>query len=528
LLWHPARRQGRPPEGGQESHSHFSVIIPILAKLIDLYSFGAGGLRKLRISAFWLISSALLVTCGGSGSQSGTKTSGITYRAFLTNTVGTPGVYIVDAQHDVHPNGLNPISAGRSPGMMVVTPNRAQTLVFSGYNTENPDYQFSIINNISETNAAHVTLPGPTESFVVSPDSSVAYIAVPNAPVVGESQGAILLLGVFGANVGLPQGQVNIPSVRYLAVNNGGDRILAFSSNADTTDAPCSTTTPCFLFVVTPSNIGTGNSVVTPIPSVATNNSLDHPVAAFFSSDDTMAFVVNCGAECGGTQASLQPFDMTTNTPGTPAPVPAASEALVDGSTVYLAGTPYSDGSPSQPCTGQTTAAPTCGVLTILNLNTMQPIQPPNCPTGQQCPVIITDGYHNRISMGANGQLFIGARTCSEIAPPAPSQQAGEVRGCLSIYNTLTTSAGNVPPGGVTIPPVNGDVTGIQPIAARSVVYVVQGYIVPGGSLYIYCATTDVDANCPVADAIQTAPINEPTYAPLMNGNFYDVKGVDF
>ena len=37
-------------------------------------------------------------------------------------------------------------------------------------------------------------LTGNTESFVVSPDSSIAYVAVPTAPVVGQSQGAIELI----------------------------------------------------------------------------------------------------------------------------------------------------------------------------------------------------------------------------------------------------------------------------------------------------------------------------------------------
>ena len=52
--------------------------------------------------------------------------------------------------------------------------------------------------------------------------------------------------------------------------------------------------------------------------------------------------------------------------------------------------------------------------------------------------IAITDGYHNRIAMGANGQLFIGARTCTEIVPPQPPPPGAEIRGCLSIYNSLT------------------------------------------------------------------------------------------
>jgi hypothetical protein len=120
------------------------------------------------------------------------------------------------------------------------------------------------------------------------------------------------------------------------------------------------------------------------------------------------------------------------------------------------------------------------------------------------------------MSMAANGQLFIGASTCTEISTT-------ETRGCLSIYNTLpATTVGSVPPGGVLIPPENGDVTGLQPIAKRTVVYVIQGQGVPlGGSLFIYDATTD---------ALEYNPNdpNNPGHINGLVGNFFDVKAVDF
>ena len=492
-------------------------------------------LRKLLIPATWLIVSLALLNCGGS-SPSGTHTSGISYRAFVSNSVsaGTSiaGLYIVNAQLDVHPPNVSAISAGNNPGMMVLTPNRIATLVATNFNNgsnpPNPTYQVVIISNTKETSTATLTMPGYTESMVISPDSSTAFVAMPNAPVPNQSPGALELISV---GAGAFAGQIDIPSVHYLSITNGGSRLLAFSSTADTTDAPCSTAAPCFLYVVTPSNLGTSQPVFTAIPSNPSTNSLDHPVAAFFSSDDTTAYIINCGPECGGTQASVQVFDMTTNTPGASVPLPAASEALLDGSTMYIAGTPYTsgpNGGPSQPCTGEVTAATTCGILTILDLNSMQTVQPPNCASGQQCPIIITDGYHNRIAMGPYGQLYIGAGTCTEIVPPQPPPVGAEVRGCLSIYNSMSTAAGNVPPGGVVIPPANGDVTGIQPISSRNLVYLIQGYPVPGGSLRIYCTTTNADLNCPATDALQIAPTNEPSYAPLMVGNFFDVITVDF
>jgi len=357
-------------------------------------------LKRIAILLFSLLpASLILLSCYSSPTSSGTG-SGLKTRAFVTNNVsagtGFAGVYIVDAAKDVRA-AASPISAGNTPGMMVLTPNRNLTLVFSGNGTEFSDNQFTVINNTTEAAIGHVTLPGVTESFVVSPDSSAAYIAVPTAQVIGQSPGVVKVISL---NTGSFTGEVDVPSAHYLSIDNSGNRILAFSDNSDS------------VAVITPSNIGIGNAVTYV-------SGFDRPVAAFFSSDDSTAYVVNCGAECGGSTASVQQFNLTSGalgsyvavcTPGTAQC--AGSVALLNGSTMYLAGTPYSGGVPSQPCTGQTTAATSCGLLTIVDLSSMSVIN--------TAPIIITDGYHNRIALGANGQLFVGARTCTEITPPVP------------------------------------------------------------------------------------------------------------
>jgi hypothetical protein len=414
---------------------------------------------------------------------------------------------------------------------MVVTPNIAQTLVFSGNGTPFSDNQFTIINNATESATGHVGLPGMTYSFVVSPDSSTAYVAVPTGAVTGQpSPGVIGVIDLRSAGVTaviscpplnpnppnpppppvcVTQGQgdqgINQP-YRFLSMGNTGTRILAFSQGANSVADT--------IAVITPSSVATDYPVITFVPG------FDHPVAAFFNSDDTAAYVLNCGAECGGQQASIQTLDLTTNTAGpagvvcTPGGNPscigtlnltAGSVALVNGSTMYIAGTPPPIGGvPQQPCTGETTAAQSCGLLTIVDLSTM---------TVTNSGIVITDGYHNQIALAANGQLFIGASTCTEIVAAVPGD---EVRGCLSIYNTLTTTVGAVAPGGVAIPNENGDVTGIQPIGRRQVVYLVQG-----GSLYIYDATSD---------ALEYNPSNpnNPGEVNGLIGYFIDIKIVDF
>jgi len=504
------------------AHSNFAfVIIPVLAsKRLFPYDSGVCRLKRLRltkgilpkilITLLWLLPGSLILSnCGGGyGSSGSTHTSGLHTRAFLSNSVagsGPAGIYIVNAFTDVYPAGLSPISAGNTPGVMVVTPNRAQTLVFSGTNTQSSDNEFSIINNLSESNAAHFTLPAYTESYVVSPDSTTAYVAIPNAPVIGQNPGYIQIVNLIQ---GALSGQINVPSVHYLWISNGGNRLLAFTDVLSTLNGQGCTLTPAFAFVIIPSDVGIEPCPVIPVPG------FDHPVQAYFTPDDTTAYVVNCGPECGGLQASVQPFNLsscnpttlTCSSPGVATPVPASTVALVEGSTMYLAGTPYTGGVPSQPCTGETTAATTCGLLTIFDLTSMT----------YQPPIVITDGYHNRIAMGANGQLFIGARTCTEIVPPQPPPPGAEIRGCLSLYNSLSTAVGSVPGFGVLIPPENGDATGIQPIGDRTVVYVIQG-----GSLLIYDITID---------ALEYNP-NDPTNPGEifgLVGDFIDVKTVDF
>jgi hypothetical protein len=284
---------------------------------------------------------------------------------------------------------------------------------------------------------------------------------------VGQSPGIVQAISVNGGSTG----QAAVPGVRYLSIDNSGDRLLGFSDNSDS------------VALIIPSNIGTSSAAVTFVAG------FDRPVSAFFSSDGTTAYVLNCGAECGGTQAGVQTLNLLTNNVGTAIPVPAATIAFVNNSTMYLAGTPLAN---PQPCTGETTQATTCGLLTIFDLNRMS--------VTNTSPIVITDGYHDRIAMGSNGQLFIGARTCTEVILPVPPPTGSEVRGCLSIYNTQT--------GAVVIPPANGDVTGIQPIAKRAVVYVVQG-----GSLNIYDTTTDVLHSTQIINLI---------------GQFFDVKTIDF
>ena len=169
-------------------------------------------MKKIPILLLFVLPASLIcLSCGG-GTPSATRTSGLPYRAFISNSVSSgtssAGVYVVNALSDVRP-GVAPISAGNNPGMLVLTPNLALTLVFSGIGTQASDNQFTVINNASESAVGHVSLPGLTESFVVAPDSSTAYVALPTATVVGQPPG---LVEAISLNNGAFVGQVNISS----------------------------------------------------------------------------------------------------------------------------------------------------------------------------------------------------------------------------------------------------------------------------------------------------------------------------
>jgi hypothetical protein len=381
-----------------------------------------------------LVVAGVALVCCGSYSNKAANSSGLTFRAFVSNplapagTAAVPILNIVNAQSDL----LSPASVSLStfndlPSFMVLSPNKRFTLVFSVSNNsiiEIDNATEAISQNSSGSTLPPTMLPGPSESVLIAPDNITGFAAVPSATVTGQSPGAVVALNLSSGGV---FATVPVPSAHYIVGSHNGNRILAFGDNFNN------------VTIITPTLIGTSQDPRTSL------SGFDHPVWGVFSSDDSTAYIFNCGPECGGMAASITPIDMATNTPRAPIPVAAATIGLLSGTTLYVAGTPSG------------TACGTCGTLQAVDVTAGTVTQ----------PVLITDGYHNRIEMGANGQLFIGANTCSS--------------GCLSIFNTTTTGSSSV-----IIPPVSGAVTGIQPIRDRDVVYVCQN-----GALFIYDTTTD-------------------------------------
>ena len=419
-----------------------------------------------------------LVSCGG-GTGVAKPPSGLTTRIFASQSVSgstsAAGVVIVNGENDTIARA-SVISAGTSPGLMAISSDRTTVLVYDSISNA-----VQVLDSKSEKSAGSIQLPGPINSPVTSMvalDTGFAYIAVPAAPVNGVSGAGALV--VLNLQTGGTTATISVPNAQTVVASPDGTHLLVFSNDSD------------LITVVSPLLVNTGVTVTTTVAACTGCR----PAYAVFSSDSSTAYILNCGAECGGSQAgigtpaSVQTLNMAALDLGTSVPVDGATVAFLSGSTLYVAGNSPTNSS----CSGETTAATTCGRLNTVDLGSLSVTN----------RVVITDGYHDRIDISANGQLFIGSHTCTTIGNV--NNQQGEVRGCLSIFNTTN--------GEVVIPPDNGDVTGLQSLTSRYVEYVAEG-----GNLRVYDTTQDkLIAN---NDFITNGTIT-------ITGRIIDIKAVDF
>jgi len=423
------------------------------------------------------------LSCGGYSSSTYRPPSGVTTRVLASQGVASPtsqpGLVLIDGAVDVLARGG--IGAGTSPGLMAISPNRTTLLAFDSVSNG-----VAVINARTETSTGAIQLAGPTTSMVALA-SGFGYAAVPAAIVNGSPTGGVEVMNLTGGGI---TRTISVPNAQTVVASPDGTQLLVFSGDSQVSHV---------VTIVYPLLVNTGN------PVTATVSGFDSPVYGVFSADGSTAYILNCGGQCGGTQASVQILDLTTTPPiaGALVPVNGATIGFLAGSTLYVAG----KGTPTGPrCASLTNAAPTaaqfCGTLDLVDLTTMQDPYFNN-PAAE---IAITDGYHNRIDMSSNGQLFVGSYGCTTVGNVNNPQ--GEVRGCLSIFDT--TKAGNT---SAVIPPDNGDVTGLQSFTTRYVEYVAEG-----GNLRVYDTTKD---SLLLNSIISTGTIN-------ITGQIIDVKAIDF
>jgi hypothetical protein len=391
--------------------------------------------------------------CGG-GNSSTTPTSGLDERAFVAvNLTSTGSILIVDASKDqlsassIAVPGVGPFSSP-PPQIMIPGPNSTTIEYNSG------DNNINIIDNIKETQvtkigsidctsgtACQIQYAGPVDSLAASSDGKFIYAAL-------GSNSEVSIADLTGSSIPAPK---NIPAVPGNCQNSidptkstclpGARRIVLSHNNAK--------------LLVFNESLAQFEIVNTSDSTVQTVTGLDHPVYGVFSSDDSKAYILNCGAECGGTQASVVAVDMSSLAVSQPVNVDAATIGISDTNNLYVAG--------SNPAT------PGTGSVTILSLSSLT--------TGKQ--VKIGDGFHQVISL-FQGKVIVGARTCTT--------------GCLSILDpNAGTAIIDTPAAGQQ---QKGDVTAIAPITPRKVFYAAEG-----GELRIYDATTGQE------ELLNTAPM---------------------
>ena len=378
--------------------------------------------RSLSFSAA-ILALVFFASCGGGSSQS--RPSGLSNRVFISTPLVNGGqVYIINANNDTVSRN-HPAMSVINASLMTVTPDKTVVAAFSAtLNT------ISAINTQSESTLGTIGLSGATESMVAVPipcvpgssgctSDELLIVAEPTAPASGSVQNGIVQF--IDLTNGAVTASVAIPQARRIVLNHSGSKALVFSDD------------------FTVNLLDTAAKTATPV----TSTSFDHPVNAVFSTDDNTAYILNCGAECGGTAASVSALTVSSGAVGTPTPVSGATVGILDSSNhLYVAGSPAAGGS-----------------LDILDATSL---------TVTKSAVQIGDGFHTSMVLSSKGILFIGANNCTNGL-------------CMSIYDTNSqTPYINPCTAGTTLCP-SGAVTGMQSLDSRQIMYVLQG-----GILHIY------------------------------------------
>ena len=351
------------------------------------------------------------------------------------------------------------------------------------------DGSFTLGNYSSERTTGSVSgLNGPSSSIFITRNGQWVFAASQQAHVLTVvNQGG-------GGSIAL-----SLPGIDRVSVNPGGSVVLAFVQNSNyiyyarqLTGAqkqaysggpttwpraavdcePQNAPSWCLFQAQSPDNLdATGNYYGAPL-------TFDRPVKAVFSSDGSTAYVMNCGPECGGSNASVSllptaPMIFTLGQPSgqlptnsalaaaCPAsatatsctiPIPGgATNALIDTTTMYVVGQQrMPDGFWG-------------GHLTVVNLANNSASAPVSISDG-------TPGTPSRMVEGDDDTLWIGMIQCTE----GERYNNGQPYGCLTMYNTSTQNV-------VKLEPYAGDATGIAAVSGLHKIYAAEG-----GQVYIY------------------------------------------
>jgi hypothetical protein len=377
----------------------------------------------------------IIASCSGSGSSvtgpngnaTVNKPSQLSNRAFITNQF-SGAIQIVDSQTDMtsfftvtnnNTGNTGPgvtgtavsIPVGNSLTFEILSPDGLETLVYDPSNST-----LTFITNATEVTNGAVNLASFANMALYSHDSSAIYVPEPNLTITVPHTTTNTAPGgvqVITTSTGQISNTIPVPSAKTVAITPDGKTLLVFAGNADT------------LWLI---NLGATAPTAVAVPGFA------RPVNAFFSSDSTTAYVLNCGTECGSTvPPSVMSFNIASQKITSTVPVGGASVGLLSGTTLYVAGYP-----------GGAT-----GTFDVVDVGSMT--------RKTTNSVAIGDGTHTTMAMSTNGKMYIGSVNCVNIT-----------NGCLSIVDLATTAA--APMG-----PPRGPVTSLQAIPKRNTMYAIEG-----------------------------------------------------
>jgi hypothetical protein len=412
--------------------------------------------REKSVLSILVLGLAVLVAgCGSSPSNPNTPPpTGLKKRVLVSNQQNGV-VNIMDAQKDVFSSKTIAASAPTK----IVT-GGGQTAIL-----DSSVAQVSIFDNTKETVTFAPLVADIPSDIVITQDGKTVWVAERNNGFVQAIDTA----------TGIVTTSVPVPSVHRLVLSPNGTRLLAFSDNPQGLPAPNPQPGQPNPFQDAFFVIDTTNAVTTHQATPIKLSPGDQPFSAVFNTSETQAFILNCGSGCGGndgtpaatpTPPSVLNVDFTNAAApvqGARVAVPAATAGLLANGNLFIAGT-----------TSPTAAvSPGTGFLQVVNASSL---------TLASSPVQITDGLHTFMALTSNNRLYIAAQNCTV----GPVQPNNTVTGCLSIANITNPAAPTI-----TVPTESSfrqdfDVTAIQPISNRSVVYVVQG-----GELDFFDLNTD-------------------------------------
>jgi hypothetical protein len=383
--------------------------------------------------------------------------SGILNRVLIA--VQNPGALakgtlsIVDAHYDVRHSFNDKIPsfsiAGYSGADPLTIQNMPEEQTGAVYGAG--DGTYALLNYAQEKQTTTVTLPGASSTVFISRDQRYVFAASQTAHTLTIQDRSL------GTSYGL-----NLPNLYRVSINPSGSAALAFVQDSNSVYSvyklQANQKTPSNAVDCEPQNLPV--YCILPVPGT-----FDRPTKAIFSPDGATAYILNCGPECGGVQASVSFLPVAGIIIQSGAPVPPGAPTNVTATIPIPGGTTdaiananllYLSGQQLQP------DGYFAGFLSILDTNA-------KTVTGSYS---IADGTHLRMLFGDDNTLWIGSLLCTQ----GERYHLGATTnlGCLTMFNTSNNSV-------TMIDSYKGDATGIAAVITLHKVYTAEG-----GQVYIY------------------------------------------